>query len=164
MEEKKILELIKIALKRLYDQDHYLICHGKDHHNSERAVVFRFGIYFNKAVENNGLNYNVDVEYSKNIDKVKRIQNNHVIPDLILHVRGNNNYNVLVMEFKTWWGEAQGYDKKKIKQFCNPRGEYKYQYGVTILLSKKLKDIECRLFTSDKAWSSFKWLDLQNIL
>lgn len=164
MDEKKILELIKVSLERLYDQDQYLICHGEDHYNSERAVVFRFGIYFNQAVENSNLNYTVDVEYSKNIDKIKRIGTKNVIPDLILHERGNNENNVLVMEFKTWWGEGQKHDREKIKQFCKFEGEYKYQYGVTILLGKKLEDIEYRLFTSHKERGPFKWQDLQKHL
>ncbi len=83
---------------------------------------------------------------------------------MILHERGNNENNVLVMEFKTWWGEDQKHDREKIKQFCKFEGEYKYQYGVTILLGKKLEDIEYRLFTSHEERGPFKWQDLQKHL
>lgn len=48
---KDLESLIRIALKRLYDNDNYLICKQTNFdavHNSERGIVFRFGIYLDK--------------------------------------------------------------------------------------------------------------------
>ena len=173
MSKKEILELIKSSLEKLYEKDQYLIYHGDNNHNSERAIVFRFGIYFNQEVEDS-LRYNVDAEYNRNIDDNKKMRKGNkrgkeivnVIPDLILHQRGNNKNNMLIIEFKTWWNNGQDEDIEKIKKFCDPSGEYKYKYGTTILLGKRLDEIEIKLFASDNnnREEDFTWQDLQNCL
>ena len=157
MNKEEILELIKSSLEKLYERDRYLIYHSDDNHNSERAVVFRFGVYFDQEVKNrdsNSLRYNVDV---KN-------KNKNIIPDLIWHQRGDNENNMLIIEFKTWWNNNQDQDIDKIKKFCDPNGEYKYKYGATILLGKRLDEIEIKLFASDNnnREEDFTWQDLQN--
>ena len=173
MNKEEILELIKSSLEKLYERDRYLIYHSDDNHNSERAVVFRFGVYFDQEVKNrdsNSLRYNVDVEYNRNIDDIKGIRNENknknkkIIPDLIWHQRGDNENNMLIIEFKTWWNNNQDQDIDKIKKFCDPNGEYKYKYGATILLGKRLDEIEIKLFASDNnnREEDFTWQDLQN--
>ena len=63
-----------------------------------------------------------------------------VIPDLIIHKRGTNENNLLVLEFKAWWNKDQTNDKKRIELF---KQELNYQYGATILIGKTLK--ECKV-------------------
>ena len=63
-----------------------------------------------------------------------------VMPDLIIHKRGTNENNLLVLEFKTWWNNDQAEDKKRIELF---KRELKYQYGATILIGKTIK--ECKV-------------------
>ena len=57
-----------------------------------------------------------------------------VIPDVIIHKRGSNDKNVLVMEFKTYWNDNQKNDEGKIRKLTDQQGDYKYAYGMTVLI------------------------------
>lgn len=148
---KKLLNnLMMKALLKLYKFDYELIKNPIFNdditmHNSERSIVFRFGIYLNNLIKNNLFlkGYNLDVEYNRNLDKIKEIKiqestENYyrfqrVIPDLIIHKRGNNKNNLLIIEIKTWWNNNQEYDKRKIQSFLEQ--PYCYNYGVCIKIN-----------------------------
>ena len=74
-------------------------------HNSERGIVFRFGIYLDKLKLPVLHEYDIDVEYDRNIDCKKCVPGweNGCYPDIIIHKRGTNTDNLLILEFKTWW-------------------------------------------------------------
>ena len=55
---------------------------------------------------------------------------------MILHKRGSNKDNLLVMEFKTWWNNNRKRDELKLKDFLNKENQYKYKYGAFILINK----------------------------
>jgi len=149
---KQIEEIVEESLKMLYKKDKHLIYHEykngvcEYNHGSERGIVFRFGIYFDKFFnekktqkQNITIDYSIDVEYNRNKNDSKRLPNweNGCYPDFIVHERGTNNNNLLILEFKTWWNTYQINDENKIKQFLDPNGEYKYRYGATVLIEKK---------------------------
>ncbi len=147
MPDKKLLENgIAIALDKLYSNDQYLINQfnqSEKDHVSERSIVFRFGIYFNEYCIKNFSKYNLDVEYNRNCNDVKRLSDGEaVIPDIILHKRGNNSNNLLVLEFKTWWNSDQTKDKIKIKNFRDEKNGYNYQYGAVILIGKTRDEVK----------------------
>lgn len=143
MDEKSLLkEGIEQALDKLYSRDSLIIHRNKNNHTGERSIVFRFGMYFDEYCRQRMLNYNVDEEYNRNIDDVKMLSNNLVIPDLIVHKRHSNEDNLLVLEFKTWWNKDQRADKNKIKGFINPNGMYHYKYGAVILIGKTREECE----------------------
>ena len=144
MEEKKkipIKRLIEKALDKLYKEDYNsLICLNHEKHVGERACVFRFGIYFSQILkrEKQFKGYNLDCEYNRNYDDPKRRNNGDLmIPDIILHKRGNNDNNIVVIEFKGWWSDvkSQKDDIYKLKELVDPYGKYKYQYGYSIILN-----------------------------
>ena len=129
--------LIRTALSLLYKNDKYLI----DIRANERCIVFRFGYYFQTLLsmhcEYKG--YDLDLEYNRDGEDPKKTINyqNGIYPDVILHKRGNNKDNLLVMEFKGHWNdEGQEKDKSKIHDLMNPNGEYKYKNGYTVLLEE----------------------------
>lgn len=37
-----------------------------------------------------------------------------VYPDFILHKRGSNDFNILIIEFKTWWNPQNDEDIEKL--------------------------------------------------
>lgn len=166
MELEKLKRVIEKSLNDLYKKDYYLICHRDDSfsHGSERGIVFRFGIYFNNHFkkENTGdnnkkINYSIDTEYNRNINDKKILPGwkNGSYPDFIVHERGNNDNNLLILEFKTWWNNNQSDDEKKIKQFLNPKGNYKYQYGATILIEKEgwiVNGFTSELLRDNRSW------------
>jgi hypothetical protein len=57
-------------------------------------------------------------------------------PDILLHKRGSNEHNLLIIEFKTWWSPDNSRDLIKLKDFTRPDGKYKYKCGLSIILGK----------------------------
>lgn len=135
--KEQILQGIEYALIHLYDKDKYLL----EHKVHEQAIVFRFALYFENFVNSLGKDYNLDVEYNKNMDNPKRIRANEngKKPDLIIHSRGSNECNLLILEFKTYWNSNYQQDFKKLKEFCRAN-EYNYQYGACIILGREKAD------------------------
>ena len=174
MDKNTIEKILNAALDELYEKDQKLIFNeqfkgNKTHcHSSERSIVHKYAIYFEKLIINelnNNCEYCVDVEYNQNIDRLKTTPSrlNGAYPDMILHKRGTNDHNILVAEFKTWWNK----DKKEIdkdiensKDFCNRNNknengmdeykyEYKYKHGVSIILEKKREDVQLNFIYPD---------------
>ena len=135
--KEQIFQGIEYTLIHLYDKDKYLL----EHKVHEQAIVFRFALYFENFVNSLGKDYNLDVEYNKNMDNPKRIRANEngKKPDLIIHKRGSNECNLLIIEFKSYWNRNYQEDYRKIKEFCKSE-EYHYQYGVCIILGREKAD------------------------
>ena len=81
--------------------------------------------------------YDLDAEYNKNEGDFKRTLSkpNGAMPDLILHKRGNNWNNLLIIEIKRpkkYNGRAS--DRQKLKDFTNKKDVYQYGLGVFIIL------------------------------
>src|SRR5690554_1447881 len=96
---KDILErLIKQALNRVYNESPNLINanigESENVHNHEVAVVFRFGYYLIRLIDEVDIlkHYHVDIEYNRNLHDIKllKVQNKtkRIYPDLIIHKRG----------------------------------------------------------------------------
>lgn len=128
MDKNTIEKILNAALDELYEKDQKLIFNeqfegNRTHcHSSERSIVHKYAIYFEKLIINelsNNCEYCVDVEYNQNIDRLKILTSrpNGAYPDMILHKRGTNDHNILVAEFKTWWNKDKWMwkDDKKIK-------------------------------------------------
>lgn len=139
--EDCIDEIIEKACKELYKNDRYLIKHNVN----ERAVVFRFGIYLQRLISKNNYfdNYNLDNEYNRNMDDSKRLSDyeNGVYPDLIIHKRGSNEYNLLIIECKTEWNSDISEDINRIRRFVDTNGRFRYKYGLSILFKKN--EVKC---------------------
>ena len=150
----KLIGMVKDALNQLYHDDSYLIYHdlpvkrnGNETNVGERTVVFRFAHYFCNLIESTESvyrEYTVDCEYNRNEYDQKFLygqgileqeKNKRVYPDVVVHKRGTGD-NLLVMEFKTYWGNDHRYDRKKLKEFTNHKGTYKYQLGMAIMLNE----------------------------
>jgi len=143
--------MIDTAFKKLYELDIYLITHeshdlsnGQDGHVSERGIVARFAIYLHELLLNNKeyKKYDLDVEYNRNMDKPKHLphtewQNNGAYPDLIIHKRGSNDSNILIIEFKTYWNNNENKietDLKKLKAFM--KEPYFYENAMFVMLNR----------------------------
>lgn len=143
-------KMVGIALQCLYANDEYLIttkAHdlsgGTDGHVSERSIVARFAIYLQEQLyEHTTLkDYNLDVEYNRNMDQPKYLpntkwQNNGAYPDLIIHKRGKNSDNLLIIEFKTHWNDGENgilKDIKKLRAFRNQPYSFKNALFIKIM-------------------------------
>ncbi|MEW6526350.1 MAG: hypothetical protein AB1444_06755 [Spirochaetota bacterium] len=138
LQENQILQLksaIETALDLVYEKDIYLI-ENKVH---ERSIVNRFSIYFQQILdETEFAAYHLDFEYNKNHANPKRTVNfeQGTYPDIILHRRGSNDANVLIIEFKTWWDNNTEIDIKKLKDFTDQNGPYQYVIGYSIVFGR----------------------------
>lgn len=130
-------ELIDAALDTLYERDIYLL----EHDVHERTIVFRLGHYLQNLMDatDEFQKLNLDFEYNRNGRQPKRTPanpQNGAFPDLIMHQRGSNQSNLLIMEFKPPWNTNTRDDYKKIQQFIDPDDRYNYLCGKSILLGR----------------------------
>lgn len=93
--------------------------------------------------------YNVDCEYNHDGFDVKRLQLEQcltsadndeavtVFPDIIVHRRGNNDHNLLVVEMKkAAAGTDLAYDRQKLRAF---RCELKYTWAAHLIIGRSQK-------------------------
>jgi hypothetical protein len=132
---KELLEeLIKKSLDDLYQNDKYLI----KHRVAERDITSKFAHYFqNNMRETIIADYDVDCEYNRDGYGMKKIDGTLVYPDFILHKRGTNESNLLIIEFKTWWNSDNREDIEKLKAMMSEWYRYQYQYGYSIILNQE---------------------------
>ena len=150
----KLKILINASLDELYANDYHLIVNrpltdlGKDeeHHVGERAIVFRFAHYLQNLIEKDGTfnEFNLDCEYNRNGVSTKKLPSfpNGTFPDVILHKRGNNDNNILIIEVKTYWNKDQFNDCRKIMEFTQLSGQFGFLYGEAILLEKSRDNVK----------------------
>jgi hypothetical protein len=133
MNENDIERVLDCAMRDLFSRDLYLITNDA----SERSIAHRLGIYLESHLKLLGSDLHVDCEYNRvNFTLPKILQciddrtipkGRGVYPDLIVHDRGNNDNNLLVIEIKkSTSGDAGGFDKKKINGYVD---ELRYTYG-----------------------------------
>jgi len=131
-DSKELVEIIEKALEKVYSNQIYLI----NNNVHERSIVFWFGLYFHKLLQNTKYAaHNLDFDYNRNFSGPKRTEKftKGTYPDIILHERGSNDHNLLIIEFKTHWNSDNSEDLKKLKDFTSPDCEYKYKYGLSII-------------------------------
>jgi len=155
-------DLINKALEMLYEKDYHLIMNKainnqgweEKHHVGERAIVFRFAHYLQNLMDETGefTEYNLDCEYNRNGLECKRLPSfpNGTYPDLIIHKRGSNDYNLLVMEFKTYWNKKIADDKRKLSEFTMVEGKYKFIYGCLVVIEKEYSKLKIMRFLNGK--------------
>lgn len=157
----KLKVAIDKAFSKLLERDRILL--ENDLH--ERAITHWFAVYLDDEIQSSfpGKDYNVDCEYNRDItrnnewtkrafilkDKMipefREVSSNQaldyfgersVYPDIIVHKRGSNANNLLVMEIKKSSSNlSREFDIQKLKAYT--RNEFKedilkYKYGVLV--------------------------------
>lgn len=132
---KELLEkLIKKSLDDLYQNDQDLLKRKV----AERDLTGLFAHYFRNNMKDTAIaEYNVDCEYNRDGYGMKKIDGTLVYPDFILHKRGTNDSNLLIIEFKTWWNSDNREDIEKLKAMMSEWYRYQYQYGYSIILNQE---------------------------
>jgi hypothetical protein len=137
---------IASALERVYTRDFSLI----ERQAHERSCAFRFGLYFSEiaALTSFGTNteLTIDFDYNRNLGNVKNMTGfnptHGILPDIILHHRGFNDQNVVVIEFKGHWS-GNGRDDEKLRGFTSQeQNDYHYGLGVFVRLAPTLQNCE----------------------
>lgn len=135
-EFKKLKDAVNNSLQRFMDEDGTLI----DVNSSERSMTHALAVQFTKETFFN--DWHIDCEYNRNGQRVPKTLDipkakcekcnagdscsHNVFPDIIIHKRGKEGPNLLVIEAKKQ-KEDPGLDKEKIKAYIK---ELKYKYGL----------------------------------
>ena len=171
--------VIRTALELLYSEECCLLnFEGTKesynyNHAGERSIVFRFAHYLCNLLEQSteSINdnvqfkdYDVDCEYNRNLYDLKRTpeHENGSYPDVIVHKRGTQNSNLLVIEIKTYWNDDTEEDIKKLKWYTDQNPDekfyYAYSYGLSLILGKKKKDVKYKVVVDGKSDSQYSKL------
>lgn len=133
---KELIEKLKIGIDLLIEKDSFLLTNN----SNERSVSHKLAEYLQQLFPN----YNVDCEYNRHFSNPKRgnIGNNPLIlPDIIIHKRGSDHDNLIVIEIKTrnrFIGDKKisfFYDHRKLKMFTRKKrndNEFGYKFGFFI--------------------------------
>jgi hypothetical protein len=136
MERDDVRARLDAALQRLVQQDAYLF----ENNLLERCIAGRLAMYLQHQFPE----HCVDVEYNRDADTPKRMSlpdqcankiDEHgrslVVPDVIVHRRGPNGPNILVLEVKkTTNPEPLHCDSRRIRAF---RAQYGYEFAALIV-------------------------------
>ena len=135
MDEAEVRRILEEALRRIEADDRHLL----ENDLAERCIASRLAMYMQPSF--NG--WSVDVEYNRKGDIAKRLgvprecanavdRNGEalVIPDVIVHERGPQGRNLLVIELKKTTNPVpRGCDRHRVDAF---RAQLHYSYGALI--------------------------------
>lgn len=138
-EIRQLKHLLASAVEAAYAESGLLIkSDGTPRQGNEQAIAFRVGIHLHELLKNTPYaRLNLDCEYNKHGDDQKlRPNGSKMRPDLLLHSRGNDENNIMAVEFAGWWKEADKVeeDKNKLKELTDPNYDYGYEMGVLVHL------------------------------
>lgn len=152
-----IKKMVSAALDKLSSNERPIILNDVN----ERTIAHRFALYLEEHFDN----YDIDVEYNRNLEKgkhepkyvhiVKSLflesyqkakENNDDIqsfleqvttyPDIIIHERGNNKHNLLVIEIKKSNNKDNWeIDKRKLEGFTRKDEGYGYKLGLHLIIN-----------------------------
>ena len=153
----QIEELLNKALKRFYEKDGCLVDmvpgvkqDNGGYHVGECAIVFRLAHYMQNFMDEmpEFEGYVLDCEYNRDGTDIKKLQENRVYPDVIIHQRQSKN-NLFVMEVKTYWNNDTGQDMQKIEKFMEQGGKYKYKFGLSLIIERQREKMSFEVLESN---------------
>ncbi len=154
MDFKEVENKLEIALNLLRANDSFLL----QYNVSERSIAHKFAQYLTLLFPG----YDVDCEYNSNVEadsgrkyisllkstaasygllrkdeKDAEIVYRNVFPDIIVHKRGLNEHNLLIIELKKSSSRIScDYDIEKLRRYTSPENEntLNYSFGVLVYL------------------------------
>lgn len=130
---KKLGEVIKEAVSRLYQKDQVLI----DDKVHEQTISARIMCHLQRAFPD----WDVDVEFNRqgeNRDPKTDEEGTKRRPDIIIHRRGPKGPNLAVILVKCEWNREPRQNDKKVAKSI----KQKHQYQAAFLLEVKQKDFQ----------------------
>ena|SRR5690606_2798398 len=167
MDDEKVIGILEDAIKQFQAEDSWLL----DNNLSEQSMSHKLAEHIQKHFVE--YNYDVDCEYNGDVDNEsgrKRISfllcrlaeigllssptgpledeliQRAVFPDIIVHKRGNNENNLLVIEVKKSSSSVPfHFDQLKLQAYTSTENEnhLNYQLGVFLELNEECCKISC---------------------
>jgi hypothetical protein len=127
--KSKILKCINLLLKH----DLFLLKNDAQ----ERSITHKLAEY----IQQEFLEWHVDCEYNKNLDKTKiRENDSRFTPDIIVHIRDTKN-NLLIIEVKKSTGQDNDEDNR-LKEATKSNSKFNYRLGLFIMFYTGQKDYQ----------------------
>ena len=133
----EVKDYLAQAIAKVEDEDRHLL----EVNVSERCIAARLAMYLREYFAD----YDVDVEYNRHGDDTKQLhelvdahdchrdrnEGRTVLPDVVVHRRGGDNFNLLIIEMKKS-GNQSGMerDRLRIQAF---RDELHYKLGALVV-------------------------------
>ena len=147
-------DALKIALDMLFYKDQYLIYNETNMHVSELSISHKLGHYLALLIDE----YDVDCEYNRNLTDPKTNKANHLIrPDIIVHKRGSNDDNFVIIEIKPWWNDDTNKDVKKLYEMTKQDGQFRYYFGFSIVINRNRDSVITKIIENGE----IKYDDIQ---
>jgi len=168
MSKNEILRKVRNALKDFFQEEQSLL----DVNASERSISHKFAEYLQKQFHN----LDVDCEYNRHGSDIKRLkyylpkqtevdklEAKTIFPDIVVHKRGNDKNNTVVIEIKkSNSGQDHTADIQKLKAFTG--SQYKYKLGIFLVINVEAKCVTgVRCFTSGKEEGDINVADLTEL-
>jgi hypothetical protein len=138
MDRQQINTILTLAIEQLLASDLVLLALQVN----ERSITHHLARYLLDEIVKVDAELNVDVEYNRHHDDVKRLdlprgsietddtEATTVFPDVIVHRRNTDDTNILVLEIKKS-GRRIDFDRRKLLAFRNQLG---YQHAAHVIL------------------------------
>lgn len=160
-------EMLVEAVRLMFANDSFLL-HSRNGGINERAISAKFAHHLSPLYAP----LNVDCEYNREGDEIKRlpvpedtrtddIRGKTIFPDIIVHKRGDNTSNLIVIEIKKRGNEDIEGDIQKLTALTDDRFTYKYEFGFHIIFD--VNDVEIKVY-EDGDISEEKTRDLDDFL
>lgn len=171
MTYEEIREKLHIAVNQLSKNDLWLL----NNNLNERTIAHKLAEYLQQIFPEYHVDceYNRDVEQNSGLRKVNILKERYeaiknevvdgasidvsVFPDIIIHKRGTNNFDMLIIELKkskNTSNEAREFDIEKLHSFTDQseRNTLKYNYGVFLILETRENIATPENIITDEQW------------
>ena len=140
MSVDRVKELVRAAVEDLVSNDATLLQNDV----GEQAITHQLATYLVASFDR----WNVDCEYNRNLDTVKRlkyalhpngdIEERRVVPDIIIHRRGTTENLVAIEVKKSTNPEPDEFDIRKLDAFVS---QLNYSYALFLRLKAGSNDV-----------------------
>ena len=142
--------MVENALREFFRHDKQLLHIDAN----ERSITHKLAEHLQRQF----VNLNVDCEYNRRGGDPKKLVVDRetnctddldaktVYPDIIIHKRGHDCSNELVIEVKKTNGRGSTHDERKLRAFTKSGGDYGYRMGLLLVFdvdNQALKRVEC---------------------
>jgi hypothetical protein len=156
----RVTQGFRTAVAQMLERDRHLL----DYDAGERSITHRLGLYLEPLFPE----WDVDCEYNRNGHDPKTVtlpdrsdprvkRQTSTYPDIIIHRRGSNAHNLLIIEAKKTWCSpvAHAFDRQKVEAYAH---DLNYQFGIVLKIPTRHhrnQEFSCELY-HQSAWADLR--------
>ena len=139
--QRQIFELhikVHFALRRFFHEDKDLLHRDANERSTTHKLAEHLQLQFHDL--------KVDCEYNRHVADPKKLCGDNIVPDIVVHERGCDRRNALVIEVKKSNGHEEKKDECKLRGLTSRTCGYGYALGLFLVFdvrSKTMVQAEC---------------------